>query len=556
MSIMASGIFYYFVGGDSTFIFGTLFLINFVVCIYLFLMREKTSPQMNVDFENAILSSARVSIVATDLDGIITHFSKGAENLLGYTKEEMIGFQSPAIIHDTSEIVARTEVLNKEFNENHEPGFITFVRKVYHQDKDENEWTYIAKDGHRFPVILSVTSIRNKKNEIIGFLGIATDISQTKQKERELEIAKQKALESSQVKTRFLANMSHEIRTPLNGIIGMGEILSGTKLDDEQESFVKYILSSSEQLQILLNDILDFSKIELGNISLNKKITRIDSFNNDIRTILTTFTRDRKIKTSFIERDLPISVKIDDHRLRQVLSNLIVNACKFTHQGQVEVISYYEEDFLVYEVNDTGIGIDPKFLEKIFNPFSQVDTGTDRKFGGVGLGLSIVKELLELMDAKISVESEVGHGTRFKIKVLCESYDFFEEEQFKTSISSSLANIKVLIVEDNKINQKVISKVLEKAGAKFDIVGNGREAVQAVKAKEYDLVLMDFQMPELDGPNATKEIRKFNTDIAIIALTANAFEEDKKTCLLSGMNDFIAKPVQPSALINVIKRNI
>ncbi|EQC45558.1 PAS domain S-box protein [Bacteriovorax sp. Seq25_V] len=556
MSLMASAIFYYFVGGDSEIVYVSLFLINFLLCIYLFLTREKANPHVNVDFENAILTSARVSIIATDLNGVITHFSKGAENLLGYSKEEMVGKQTPAIIHDVSEVVKRTKELNAELDENAEPGFMTFVRKVYQEDKDENEWTYIRKDGYRFPVILSVTPIKNKRNNIIGFLGIATDISQTKERERELELANQKALESGQVKTRFLANMSHEIRTPLNGIIGMGEILVGTKLDHEQESFVKYILSSSEQLQILLNDILDFSKIELGSISLNKKISRIDTFNTDIKSILAAFTKDKRIRANFIEKELPISVKIDEHRLRQVLSNLIVNACKFTQEGKIEVISSYDDGCLIYEINDTGVGIDAQYLEKIFQPFTQLENNDNRRFGGIGLGLSIVKELLDLMDAEISVESEIDVGTRFKVKVHCESFDFFEEEQFKTSIASSLSNVKILIVEDNHINQKVIAKVLEKAGASYDVVQNGRDAVIAVKERNYDLVLMDFQMPELDGPNATKEIRKFNTDIAIIALTANAFEEDKKACLLSGMNDFVAKPVRPSALINTIKRNI
>lgn len=242
----------------------------------------------DVELEEVILKSAKVSIIATDTDGIITHFSKGAEDLLGYSAREMVGKQNPSIIHDIEEIVERTKELNEEFGENNPPGFLTFVRKVYRDDKDEREWTYIKKDGTRFPVILSVTPIYDSKKMIVGFLGVATDLSDIKKQRDMLFKAKEEAMLANRSKSFFLANMSHELRTPLNGIIGMSEILSNTDLDNDQKKTNQYIMESSLQLSSIISDILDYTKIEMGGMSIHPAPTLMESFNQKVQHLLET----------------------------------------------------------------------------------------------------------------------------------------------------------------------------------------------------------------------------------------------------------------------------
>lgn len=546
---------YYLFGGHSIYV---VMIYGFLTFVVLFDLKKQNDFKNNnpliSEFEFAVLNSSRDSIIASDLDGVITHFSKGAEELLGYSKEEMIGLQTPAIIHDINEVIKRNNELNKLYNENNKPGFITFVRRVFELDKDENEWTYINKNGSRIPVILSVTPLKSKKGDIIGFLGIATDISKIKQNEIELKIANEKTMISSQAKTIFLANMSHEIRTPLNGIMGMAGLLKGTQLNDEQNSFVKYILDAGEQLQTILGDILDFSKIESGKIDINPKIVRTEEFNHLLQKVLEGFAKEKGLRYYFEEETLPHHIYIDDGRLRQIISNLIVNAVKYTNQGEVRVLCYYKDSNIIYEVRDTGIGISKENLRDLFEPFMQVNHEL-RNAGGVGLGLSIVKQLVELMDGKIEVESELYVGSTFKVTIPAgEREEVVEESDF--DIKNTLIGNKILVVEDNKINQKVITKILEKAGANIEVANNGREAIEKVAREKFNAILMDYQMPELDGPSATKEIRKFNKEVSIIALTANAFEDDKNECLLAGMNDFLSKPVNPKKLIQAILRNL
>ncbi|OIQ16850.1 MAG: hypothetical protein BM556_14430 [Bacteriovorax sp. MedPE-SWde] len=551
--LFLAGVSFVFYGATDWLVY-SLFVSTFISWLYIFFKsgRNRASDEI----ERAILDSAKVSIIATDINGVITHFSKGAEDLLGYKSYELVGNETPAILHDVDEVIERTKVLNEEFGESNSPGFITFVRKVYSESKDENEWTYIRKDQSRLPVILSVTPIYSNKGTIVGFLGIATDISSMRRQNEELISAKNMALKANRSKSFFLANMSHELRTPLNGIIGMSDLLKDTDLSIEQKDLNQYIHDSSQQLGAIINDILDFSKIEVGGIEINKAPVNLKSFNASLDRIILSLNKTKNIKSSFImEGEVPGGLVLDETRLTQVLTNLLSNAFKFTKEGSVILKCGYSEGNLIYQIEDTGIGIDQDKVSHLFSAFTQESEHMRREFEGTGLGLSIVRELLQLMGGAISVKSKKGIGSVFTASIPCEEIqDLNFEEEITEDIQ--LTGVKVLLVEDNLINQKLIVKTLEKVGAIVDVSLDGRDAVEKVRGGSYQLVLMDYQLPIMDGVTATKLIREFNNEIPIVALTANAFKEDKRECLLAGMNEFLAKPVTPGNLKKMIQKMI
>jgi PAS domain S-box-containing protein len=526
----------------------TLLLIGALILSWGVGYRETQRALGAKKLEKAILDSAKVSVIATDVEGLITHFSSGAEELLGYKSHEMVGKQTPAILHDLDEVVERNKELNAEFGEENTPGFITFVRRVYRDAKDEKKWTYIRKDGTRFPVMLSVTPIYSSKKEIVGFLGVATDISEIENQKELLQKAKDEAQMANRSKSFFLANMSHELRTPLNGILGMSGLLKETKLDEEQRDLNEYIAESSQHLTSIINDILDFTKIEMGGIEIKKKSVDLNNFNKTLEEAMISLNKMESVKCSFIvEGEIPKVINIDPIRLNQVLMNLIGNAFKFTKEGKVEIKCAYKSGNLIYQIEDTGIGIEEEKISHLFSAFTQESEHMRREFIGTGLGLSIVRELTQLMEGSVSVMSKKGLGSKFLISLPAPIGTMVEkEEEDLTNIR--LDGVKILLVEDNEINQKLIVKTLEKIGAKVNIVINGQLAVDEVYENNYDLILMDYQLPIMDGVTATKKIREFNNDIPIVALTANAFEEDRRECLLAGMNEFLAKPISPQKL--------
>ncbi len=394
------------------------------------------------------------------------------------------------------------------------------------------------------------------------------EIQHGKRIELELKKAKEKAEQMSQAKGEFLANMSHEIRTPMNGVIGTLQLLDDTNLSQEQKEFVEIAHKSADALLAILNDILDLSKIEAGKLSFENITFDLKQIVNDIVTLHSLKAEQKGVfLLQKVDESLPEFLMGDPTRLRQVIVNLVSNALKFTSQGEVKIsVDVLNKDAdsvdLKIAVTDSGIGIPQTALETLFNAFTQADGSTTRKYGGTGLGLAIVSQLVDLMGGSLGVDSVEGDGSVFwfTVSFQCakQAPEMAQEITDKNEVLQFEA--KILLVEDNPINQMVAQKMLEKVGLKPALANNGVEALKLLSEQSFDLVLMDCQMPEMDGFDATREIRKLNIkalnqqSLPVVAMTANVMSGDRERCLEIGMDDYIGKPVQRDQLASVLKK--
>lgn len=372
---------------------------------------------------------------------------------------------------------------------------------------------------------------------------------------------KEEAIEASNAKSQFLSTMSHEIRTPLNAIIGLSHILRDTNPRPDQKQNIEALNYSGKILLNLLNNVLDFSKMESKSIELDLIPTNISEAVKQIKKIHESSCLKKNIKLELeIDKNLPI-VWLDIVRFNQVINNLVSNAIKFTEKGSVKLIIKKQTEtdtkiVLHTEVKDTGIGLSEEQQLKIWDAFTQASSSTNRLYGGTGLGLSIVKSIVNAMGSKVNIDSTVGKGSRFYFDLELKTSSKKELKKQAGDKKHNFKGQKVLLVEDNQINVMVGKQILEKAKLIVDVANDGKEAVDMVKENEYKVVLMDIQMPIMDGYTASKEIRKFNTKIPILALSASVFVEVKNRIENSGMDGFVYKPFDPKDLLNKIEEMI
>lgn len=503
----------------------------------------------NEEKYRGIIANMNLGLMEVDMQQNIQFVNKSFCEMSGYTKEELIGKKPQDIFIEESD---RKFIENK--NEDRRKGL-----------SDAYEISIKTKNGEIRWWMISGAPRKNEQSEIIGSLGIHLDITGRKKLENQLRKARQIAEDSVRAKEVFLANMSHEIRTPLNAIIGMSNQMGRTLLNEKQNFYLDTIHTAADNLLVIINDILDLSKIEAGKLSLEKIGFNPKEVLLRAMTVLNHKAEEKGISLTSEKVDEKIAPVLlgDPYRINQILLNLLSNAIKFTEKGSVDLSckvlnTTLKKQTLLILVKDTGIGMDKEFVQKLFEKFSQEYESVTRRFGGTGLGMSISKELIELMGGEIFVESKKGSGTTMSFKI---DFEIGTENDLpqKNDTPADAAILKdklILVADDNEMNRLVAKTVMENYGATTIEAANGEEVLELLKKENnIHLILMDVQMPVMNGLDATQKIRKIlKSNIPVIALTANAIKGESNKCLEAGMNDYVAKPFKEEELIHRVSK--
>ncbi|MCI2243594.1 CHASE domain-containing protein [Xanthomonas sp. PPL568] len=521
---------------------------------------ERTSELVTYSaLQRAILANAGYAIVATDPDGVITLFNPAAETLLGYAAHELIGRKATGLFLDPEQLSARAERMAAQSGMPVQPSFESVAALSTLGRSDTREWTYLSKDGHAFPVLLTLSTLRDDDERVIGYLGIAVDLTEQKRHERELRLAIDAAETANQSKSDFLANMSHEIRTPMNAILGMLYLLRHSALSQAAQDMIQKIELSARNLLEIINDILDFSKIESGRIDLESAPFDLNELLENIAALMTSATSAKPVE--MIVEPLPPGcrwLRGDALRLNQVLINLVGNAIKFTEQGEValSVRAFPGGEpgklKLLFSVRDTGIGIPREKQSLIFSPFLQADTSTSRRYGGSGLGLTISRRLVELMGGQLEVQSAPGQGSDFYFVIP------FAVAPAPAADAEPAQARRVLIADDHDLVRRSLTDIANGFGWQVEAVASGTAALAAAAPEraEFDVILLDWRMPDLDGLSVAQRIRAQSApDRQPIIVMVTAYERRMIQEQQPGVADVDAvmtKPVTASALQRTI----
>ena len=492
-----------------------------------------------------IAANMRLGLLEVDNNDHISFVNQSFCDMSGYTVEELMGAEASTLFAKDDQVAILRQKTDLRRNGHSD----AYELKVYNK-KGEPKWWLISGAPHY-----------NDKGDLIGSIGIHLDITVQKRLEHDLKEAKLQAEKSAEAKELFLANMSHEIRTPMNAIMGMSQQLYKTTLTSRQSTFLHAILHSAEHLLVIINDILDISKIEAGKLNLEAiGFSMQESVQGALEVMQHKAEEKGLVLKAVIDEAVNEVLIGDPHRFKQVLLNMISNSIKFTEKGSVTIgcsvlATAAGRQTIQITVRDTGIGMDEAYLGQLFNKFSQEDDSVARKYGGTGLGMSICKKLIELMDGRIEVSSKKNEGTAitFILPFQTGNQSDLPAKEEMVFNSSLLAGCRILLVEDNEMNRLVATTTLEHYSVELQEAVNGEEAIRMLKNAHFDLVLMDVQMPVMNGIEATHAIRRdISATIPIIALTANAIKGESDKCIAAGMNAYISKPFQEQVLVRTI----
>ncbi len=514
--------------------------------------RVEEALRLSEEKLNDIVTLLPQSVYETDFGGRLTFVNRAAIGLFGYSKEDL------AAGLNVLDMVAPEDVDRAREN----------ISLLYRGiGEGSHEYTALRKDGTTFPVMV-YSNVVKKEGAPVGLRGVVVDISKRKKYEHELEEARDVAEKMSRAKDEFLANMSHELRTPITAVLGFAELLLGTALSEKQQRYLGTIVSSTETLLALVNDLLDLARIEAGKVYLERKGFSLKALISEIADSQKPAAKAKGLAfQTRISADVPDQLMGDPLRLKQILINLTVNAIKFSEAGEV-VLSVAIEAFhpttplLRFDVADTGIGMRPEDLSDIFQPFSQIDPSSTRKYGGAGLGLAICTKLLAIMGGEIKVDSNEGVGSTFHVRLPFEVDAVATTTTWGTSSGNAAVPtgpaLRVLLVEDHEVSQYFYAEVLKRCGHHVDLAANGAEALDRIQCNRYDLVLMDVQMPVMDGLETVGKIREIEKagggHLPVIALTAHAMAKDRIEVLNKGFDGYVSKPTKVQELLDEVKR--
>jgi len=499
-------------------------------------VRKQASKEVN-DLKYALDEASIVVIM--DNDGKILSVNDKFCKISKYSKEELIG--------------STHKILNSDYHPT------SFWKEVWDTISMGNVWSgeikNKAKDGSYYWTQSSIIPFLDELGNPIQYIAIRTDITEQKALEKALRAAKEEADKNARIKENFLANMSHEIRTPMNGVFGFSRLLLQTKVDSTQQKYAQSIYSSAENLLAVINDILDVSKMESGKFEIkNSDFDLADKIKSVLKILQVSLDQKGLGLIVEIDEKIPSCIVAAPNRIGQVLINLVGNAIKFTEKGKIHLkVHLQEEKVLLFEVVDTGIGIPEDKWDTVFDSFMQIESYITREYEGTGLGLSISKELVRLMGGEIALKSEVGKGSTFYFTI---PFEFCKEVKESSTFKENVLlkhlkvndGVKVLVAEDHPVNQELAIIYLGLLNCSYELVENGKDAVEKAANTKFDIILMDIQMPQMDGIEATRQIRAFDKDTPIIAMTAHALEKEKQGCLDIGMNDYLTKPFKAEEL--------